>query len=640
MNTSHKNDDRCEDIRNSRASSDSNPFHPTCEKGFGVIHSEPPPVYDWCKSKNYSLIIVRDGVEYDKTEYLSQSFRSMRERTGHIIQKKLFVTNPYDMLLYFLKVHDFIYDRMRSTLPSSTENDSSGKNKSVTYFPSNVICIEITSYLPAYMEYIILMYKYLYNIRTNLPQLYAIIPYGGRNGVLDFISSDLFGTFENSNLSMPLFSSLPHPHPHPQPPPQLLPEARNIRSQNSIHDHKLNELVYDMIIVPRSIHFIISKCSIFEKVIKPHITRGYKLYDGIISFFKGTNTSTNNDASIILIHSLEDLLYRKSIYWGNNVENDEKKEDFYEKELLPNNIVFDARMYVPCDRLYSGNQSVISLPNNEYISYALNALKSRYPGASIMSYDQMPYNAEPVVRGIFTRSPIVDICLFLKYNARFSMIYSTYCPNGTKGFIPVIRGDSEMLSKLIGEDRECRESVIRFGIHPIFISMIKKWFDNGWPKFSILIFVAVITTASSKSIEIREPGTREYDTDISQISRYGRILFDYLKLIEERGVPYPADGGRTSRVLFKLSERYGTLGEEYIPDHNEFHKYLVKLIVENYREYILRRQDQSRYRSSYNTQMNWTIPTTVQEPEYIFPLYGRRNRGGVYVTIFVPIDRI
>jgi hypothetical protein len=579
-------------------------YYPSLPEGYGVVRQNPLDVYKWCKDRNKSFLIVRNGTPYDKTRYLDEVFNSIDQAIHVARLKKEFVTNPYDALLYFLKVHQS-YHRIYEQTGFRNNSD-----KEKRFWPADVICIEITSYLPAQVEYIIMMYRYLYSRGVRMPQFYVIVDYP--TNVFSFISTDIFDRVD---------------------PPWTQPISDSRLPTSPLVLQKYNEQL-----IMSSVHVVVSSNGMYENKIKQNLNKPHLIFQDIVSYL---NTTKNNDLpSIVLVNTVEDLLY-----WRERFPVDE------DKDFRPNLVILDMGIKVPKNTMYTGNHLSSALPNEDYQkSIYRKVLSLPYEPKVEVYYEDA---SKPVViRGIFEISPIVDIVLFLKYNVKFSSLYSNYQKQGsTRSFGTVVRADTELLAELNIDKKlevshqkhlDQKEIVIRFGVHPILVSIVQKWFERGWPRFSILIFIAVVTTSSGKAIEIREPGTREYDNDISQTSRYGQILFEFLKLCAVTGSPYPDSEvyGRTSKLLLRLSELYGTLGEEYLPDHNEFHMHLVKLLSSDFKPYILHRLRHSIYRASYSSQRNWTISQTAQAPEYLFPLSVVPSSTNMYVPLFVPIDRM
>lgn len=584
-------------------------FYPGVERGFGMIRDTPSEVYSWIKSKDKTVTIVREGVGYDKEGTLQEAFALLSG--GQFGERKLtngtLVTNAYDVLLYFLRVHQEYYNNRQS---------QSWNNR--RHWFTDVICIEVSSYLSAYSEYIMLMYKYLYYNHIYMPELYVIVDYPTHN--FDFISTEIFEE-----------------------------EVRPWKPTSETSDPNKIELIgrmYDSgtftTITKEGSHVavVISTSNFYEEVLRSALVdKQVFIYDSVVSYLKSKPLSAG--VSLIIVRTPDEL-----IDWRSNIGEDLKAESFN-----PSVIIYDSVIKVPVNMMYAGNVPVKSLPNDDYVKSVIWKCQrtfstvrngTQYQVKVLTSHD-VNSKKERVVRGVFERSPVIDILLFIRYNVKLGSLYASYYKQGgPRNFPAVIRQDSDVIMNLNLDDK-ARDVSIRFGIHPVFTSMIKNWFQRGWPKFSILIFVATMTTVSGKTVEIKEPGTREYDNDISQTSRYGQVLFNFLKMCENTGDPYTSEGGmgKTSSLLFKLSETYGTLGNgEYLPDHNKFTTFLITMLNEDYRDHILRRAKHSLYRSSHNTQLNWSIPSTVQAPEYLFPItvgFARTNR---FVYLFVPIDRL
>jgi hypothetical protein len=599
-------------------------YYPKLEEGFGIIRKDPELVYKWCEEKQMSVVVIRDGENYDKTRYLENIFDSIINVTEIQIALR-FVSNPYDVLLYFLKVHKAFHKDYTPTADRKTFQKR--------YWPSDVICLELTSYLSAHMEYIITMYMYLYNRGIIMPQFYVIIDYPTQD--FNFISTDIFDRQE-PGWTVPNFI------------PKLGVESNPmaVRTTGALSIQKFgDELRSGARIV------IISSNGLYERKIKEGIADKQpqpQVFQDIISYLK---TPFSDVPSIILMNTPEDL-----IYWKERFPIEEKLQTEENKKQIEgfrvSLVVYDPTIKVPKNTLYTGNHHMPMIPNANYqkTSYWKLAL---LPFVERIEMYSDTTERQVVVRGIFEISPIQDIVLFLKYSVRFGALYANYQKRGgSRMFTSIIRSETDLLSELnidnvislSSEDPskklDQKEVVIRLSVHPIMVSIIQKWFERGYPRFSILVFVATMMTTSGKFTEIREPGTREYDNDISQTSRYGQVFFDFLKLCASMGDPYPKEGGRTSKLLLRLSELYGTLGEEYLPDHNEFHIHLVKLISEDFKPYILHRLSHSTYRSVHSSQRNWTISQTVQSPEFLFPLSAIPTSTNMYVPLFVPIDRI
>jgi len=128
---------------------------------------------------------------------------------------------------------------------------------------------------------------------------------------------------------------------------------------------------------------------------------------------------------------------------------------------------------------------------------------------------------------------------------------------------------------------------------------------------------------------------------MSQTSRYGQIFLQYLMLMQRYRSVVMEEGGRTAKMLRRLLDAYGITEEEMVIfDHNDFALHLAKMILDEYRPFVLTQKNYTTYRSTYNTQMNWNVMQTTMLPRELFPFTVAMGATSRRIQLYVPLDRV
>jgi hypothetical protein len=322
------------------------------------------------------------------------------------------------------------------------------------------------------------------------------------------------------------------------------------------------------------------------------------------------------------------------------IDTPEKLLVYTNSTFKPKLIIFDTRVKVAINQLYAGNVPMPVLPNIDYVKAVIWKLKCRFGNIEIRIHND---GKERVVRGIFVRNPIIDYIRFEMYGVNMVLLYSNYYEGfESRNFVSIIRSEAEILREFgYEENREKFFKCVVLGVHPMIISMIEAWIEKKLPRICILVFAAVMLTYDKMTLEIKEHGNKEHENDVSQTSRYGRILYEYLKLMETHHSVIMEEGGKTSKLLKRFLDVYEIKEEEMLLfNHNSFTTQLVKLIHEKYPRFILHQQGACKYRGGYNTQMNWRVFQTTNTPQQLFPFTVTFNASYRSIILFIPLDRM
>lgn len=560
----------------------------------GVIRGDPQTVYNSCNKK---YVIVRDIVEERSSKTLNDFFDALLKMQTTVTMFGSMVLDTNSVLSYFLKIH-------KEFKKQSDTNHDFVKNYSFT----EVIFVEVSSHLSAEAEYLLLMYKYLLYQRIYMPQLFVIIDYP--TTVLDFIDREI--------LISPMVAWNPRRHNASNAPLAYQPSAVQLEP------HLLNigsavEKLSDSGITC----VLISMNNFYENKLK-EATKELSLviHEDLESFDNAPKNANVRTSNIILLDTPEKLLS----YTGT--------------ALKPRLIIFDTRVKIGINQLYAGNVPMPVLPNIDYVKGIIWKFLQRFGDVEVRIYNE---GKDRVVRGIFVRSPITDYIRFEMHGVNMVLLYSNYYEGlESRNFISIIRSEAEVLRDFgYEENREKFFKAVILNVHPMVISLIESWFEKKLPRVCILVFAAVMLTYDKMTLEVKEHGTREHENDVSQTSRYGQILYEYLKLMETHRSVIMEEGGKTSRLLKRFLDVYKIEEEEMLLfNHNAFTTQLVKLIHEKYPRFILHQQGASKYRGGHNTQMNWKVFQTTNTPQQLFPFTVTTNSSYRSIILFIPLDRM
>jgi hypothetical protein len=446
--------------------------------------------------------------------------------------------------------------------------------------------------------------------------------------MFDFIATDIFST-DQIIIRMPPWTKTT----------SLIPRADHLGYENPL-DIKLagTNLIVDSFISYsiNDVRIIVSMNDLYKKILAPHFAgqnRFPAVYEDLDAFVM-SERKVGEIAEIILVDSIETLL--------EYVPPENPK-----RRIEPSSIVVDTRVKVPINNHYAGNIPLARRANDDYIKTGLWKIAIKFisiPGLNVYSYSETKasgYEEPEIIRGLIERDPINDFMMFSIKGVNLYSLYTNYYEGtGANSFLSILRSDIEVLKDLDYFENEKKFNVaIDFNLHPIMVAIIEAWKLKELPILSILIFVAVVTTDNKQDNNIKEAGTIEYETEVSRASKYGQILFEYLELIRKHNAVVMPEGGKTSKLLKKLIERYDLEQKDMlIPDHNEFTRHLIKLINDNFAKMTLRQRTGQFYTGIYNEQMKWSILETSQKPRRIFPIRATALTNSRSVKTFVPLD--
>jgi hypothetical protein len=573
----------------------------------GVLRADPRIIYRSCT--NFSYVIVKDYVGQRKGPILNEKFNTLLGIRGDVdFLDKVFLDTS-SVLDYYLKVHGVF----KSEFGTSTEFT---KNFSFT----QVIFLEITSYLSAEAEYLLLMYKYLLSQRLYMPQLFVIIDYPTQE--FDFIEKDILNFLRS---------------------PATLWDPRRYDSQGTgeVDLADMEGIQFESYLTTsteiskvfinasggnspsrKNLCVIVSLSGLYEKEVKNLVGDIKISIHEDLESYKNSDVSSKGDQTLVLLDFVEKLIEYPNI------------------DFKPNVIVFDPRFKAGEKHLYAGNIPVPFLPNYDYIRAVVWKLKRRFPQSEIRIFIEKKIS---ITRGIFFRTPIIDYIRFEKYGVNMLNLYSNYYSGyGSGNFSLIIRSEIEVLRDLgYEENKKIFYKCVTLGVHPMIISLIESWFEKKLPRICILVFAAVILTYDKIPVEIKEHGNKEHENDISQTSRYGNILYQYLKLMQEHHSVIMEEGGKTSKLLKRLLDIYELKEEEMLLfDHNAFNTHLVNLIYEKHSQYILQKgRNSTEYTGIYNKTMRWRIQQSPNAPEKLFPITVKYSGPSRNILLFIPLDK-
>jgi len=634
-------------------------------RGWGMLRTDPKHVYDACRGEGRSFVIVRDNVPYvfsvgeQAGDVLEKYFKeligmlsdSLKLDSGwgaprvRIPGTNVGILDSQAVLRYFLLVHQHVF------LSSQTKGQSgvgmhggnySGKAKSSRdYRFTGVIFVELTTHLSHTVEYFLLLFKYLLNQGLAMPQLFVICDYPTEK--FNFIETDIFET-KVTKWGLSLGE------------PAEFPVIKDIET-TYIDSYQNPQVFIDMFRDTEKTCVIVSQNGFYEKMLKEYMVGGpVMVYEDIESYIK--TPPFERDVGVLLLRTMEELLSimqspPKIKVRGAAGMMEDPSETGPSQPLIttfsPSVVLFDTRFRVGINMLYAGNVMMPVCPNEDYVKGAVWKL-SRYLNmrrSKLFTYDE---GRERIIRGIFTRSPIIDYIQFREHGVDMFLLYTNYYKIGAPGnFMSIIRSEAEMLRTLKYEEPEFHSAFskcVTLNIHPMVISMIENWFrreHNGkkLPRIAILVFAAVMLTHRGNLVEIKEHGTREHENDMSQTSRYGQIFLQYLLLMQRYSSIVMEEGGRTAKLLRRLLVAYKIEEDEMMLfDHNDFALHLAKMILELYPTFVLTQKNYTTYRSTYNTQMNWTVMQTTMLPRELFPFTVSMCTTKRHIQLYIPLDRV
>lgn len=574
-------------------------------RGFGVIKAKPSELYDKAKSMRRTIAIVRDNHRIDPKKYDYERAKKIFDyqhdnQAGASYCETEAVYRSKDLLDFFLNIHNRHVNTAGGTLTESSLNTL----KTKTYKLADIVFLEIKDVLRSDMEYSILMFFYLLNLRFWTSEFYVIVDY--ETDKFNFIETDIF------RRTTPI--------------PNYLPK----REVEEINIERFNFEMYLTSFRTRDpqIHFIVSDTNIYETEFHPAIEGLHKVFDTLQEYknFQKMNLPTSHEGVIIIkFQSLEEVVDLKV-------------------DLKPSIVVINTRTKVQTSLLYGGNVLIQKPVNHDYIREKAKIIKIKNPETKLMFFTKDLKSADkPVTREIFEKSPISDFIKFEKSKVDILSLYVNFCPNNSH-FISLLRSEIEIL-KYIGYKSNTKSFSLchTHNIHPVMVAIINKWFEfknkagENLPRFPILLFTAVVTTFDKKIIEVKEHGDRERASNINEISRFGLEMMAYMNKMRQVGECVFKDSKASDRLkslidFFKISPR-----EICDFDVNEFAKFLIRILETNFKDLLLVNKSYSTYRGFHNDQLNWWI-SQASAPNKIFPIIVHSSSNNKMVTLFIPID--
>lgn len=617
---------------------------------FGVLMENPLEIYKRCRSERRTFTKVVERKREARTKYIESIFNSIFNITGssqpseytqesfQSIGFQSTTEEAKDVLWFFQGVH-----KQYKKHSDLFDNVSSNRERDCRF--SEIIFMEIGSFLLHEFEYILMLYKYLLHLGIRMPQLFVIVNYP--TTLFNFISTDIF------EMPVPEWK-LPAVQPgrnlvifKDKEKKVLTPNFQSITSLEFIPSN------YESDAFTRKVHIVISPNDIFNRLIIPILNgsskpenKRYDHRDGLEGFDPEKVTEAGN-FTIILLNSVEELL-ESNLSGLNSVV-----------------VILDKKSKIEVDAYYACNIPRAHRMNDDYLHAAVWKINNFFKSPPMNIYlhsnedKTQEENRNLVVRGVMERNPINDYITMALNGINMLTVYANYYKgSGSNTFLSVIRSNVEQLKEL-GYFTKDGESIFRkapqLRLHPIMISIINKWVNyevDGkkikLPILPILLFVAIAMTSNNQLFIPKEHGSKERGGDVSQTSSFGQALTAYLILMEQYGtvlVPETA-GGKTSRLLEKLINIYipeSAYDDEMgLPDHNELMKQVSAFLIKNYPKSILhqRGQQQTEYRGSFNYMMRWKISPTPQSPAMIFPLVVYGTKGGKYVKYYAMLDKV
>jgi hypothetical protein len=616
-------------------------------QGWGMLRLDPEVVYQACQEMGKSYVVVRDNVQLsDKTYGLLgtyfenvTSMQMTKTMLGKPGEDRL-ILDSQSVYRYFLRVHEKVVSK------NQPKRD---------YRFTEVLFIELTTHLSHTVEYMLLLFKYLLHQGLSMPQLFVVCDYP--TDVFDFIEKEIMKlpvtrwryVDKTVGDKQGLMKSWFDTSPTLEDKGIVTEIERGVRPDlyKFLHKQTLKDRFEDT--STKTVCVVVSSNKYFEKNLSDELA-DYRLYGDLDSFI--ATPPEDGVTPVLLLRTAEELL-----------------SAMVSRLIRPTDFVFDTRFKTGVNKLYAGNVPVPVRPNQDYVKSVIWKFQRHYGDtreSRIFVHDE---GMDPVVRSVFLRSPIIDYMQMRMFDVDMLLLYTNYYEGmAMKNFLSIVRAEASVLRTLRFGEREFDKGhernggvspsakCVQLNIHPMVISLIENWCtrqvvyisDDGrsraqggaklLPRIPILIFAAVMLTTETKNIEIKEHGTREHENDISQTSFYGRSLLKYLRLMEGGSVVME-EGGKTSVMLKRLLDMYKLTEKEMVLfDHNDFNHHLMKMMLEDYKPFILTQHNQSNYHGTYNTQMNWHVPQTTNLPQQLFPFTVTMGASRKTISLYVPLS--
>lgn len=578
-------------------------------RGFGLIKGNFQKIYAKAKERGKRIAIVKNYLEKPDYTKLSKIFDQIY---NSMTSPEIDLESSYrtkEVLDYYLKIH--------KTFPiNQSKNEDISKafeNLKLKKFKfADVIFVELTTDLSHEAEYLIMMHTYLLNLGFQLPEFYPIIDYHAE--IFDFIETDIFRYGWDKKFIKPI--------------PNFLEERKSKKFD------LFDVTIYQTTFSSSRLQFIVSESDIFKSfkdiLANENYIPPYENYEEYKKSAKFENTSSN-ETIIVKFKTFEELMKLKDI-----------KADI---------IILDSRVKIPVNFHYAGNIPTQRKISDDYLSDRVYKIGQKSTNCKILVYKVGNNAAEKYeenqvcTRGIFTRSPIIDYIYFKQHKVDLLHLYSNYISmNSVSGFINILKFEISNLEYYgFYENPASFNICVKTKIHPLMISFINKWFSmknkkgDPFPKFSILLFVAVVTTFNKNYTNVVEHGTRERE-ELNETSLYFLEMSSYISKMEDNQRCIYEGGGKASDRLRILIEHYD-ISSEQIKKFNiqEFTTFLIYMIENYYDKLLLTNIGGSRYKGSSNEQLVWTIDGSSC-PAKILPIIVYSSNKNRKVILYLPIE--
>lgn len=569
-------------------------------RGFGIIRREAKEVYQECERRGKKFVISSDNASYSSE--LAGHFVKIDTSSIDDILLSGKIFNTSNVLGFLLDIH-----RAIQTMPVKLNKD---------YRFTEVMFLELTTHVSHTTEYLALMYMYLLNMGIVFSEFYIII--GFPTNKYNFIEDFIFHSQKSS-------------------PVEILTSTVDIKTFNLVNID--NEMIGKKILV-------ISENDLFEKEIKKYMEEVLKIECFVFGDLGGYSSSRLALPTAVCQHITFITIKNINLYFANIVDAGSN---------LPSSdvdmVIMDSRIKIQENALYSGNIPIPMRINDDYI----NACGRKILSQKKTKFYKYIQGKEEVIRGIFYRSPIIDIINFYNHGISIKLLYTRYykseeiSSSSLNNFMNILGTETKILQSL-----EFYEKAHDFGksvisdIHPLLISIIDAWNAKKYPssdgqapkslpRLSILLFVASILTPNKALIEVKDHGMREHESDISQTSQFGKDFSEYIKRIKERRTIELPEMGKRTKKLLSLIDLYKITNEEIaIPELDDFVKYFSRLMLDSFPSFLLTLKFYQKYTSSYNEHLNWYLNASIT-PNKIFPITVFSTGTAKKIQFFIPI---
>lgn len=564
-------------------------------RGYGLIKGNYNKIYGMAKDAGKKIAIVRETSYNDKKGELVKIFNQIQTTMDIVEFEPEKIYDPKEVLDFYLLICNLIPKKdLESNLESLRKRP---------FVFADVVFVELGVYLSSKVEYLIMIYNYLMHNGFSLSEFYVIVDY--ETSQFDFIENTIFRKDWAPEYIKPV------------------PNYFSVEYKNENYEN-FDRNIYSSLFQATKLQFIVSENNTLCETISSD-ERGYAIFETYEQYIKSGIKIT----SLVKFRNLDEIIKLSTI----------------NADL----IIIDPKMKIHSDLHYGGNVPQSRRMSDDYFNNRIQKIKARNQGdIRFMIYHcvNFPKEMKESPRGIFERSPIIDYIYFSKYGVNLLNLYSRYISaSGISSFINILKYEINTLEYLgYNENPKLFDICIDTQIHPMMIAIINKWFEekdrsgDPFPKFPILLFVAVSTMFKKQGPEVKEHGDRVRDSDIAETSTYGIEMKKYMDLLlENKTAVFPA-GEKTSNRLKRLIDNYKINSSQigYF-NINDFTKFLVYLLETHFDRYILTKKSYSNYKGCTNEQLNWTISQS-SGPSKIFPIIVHNAKQYRNVTFYIPIE--